>query len=89
MWTMPVVPHSELIMGRFAREDVLEVLAKYGVASARRADDTDESEEIILLSESAYKKVDVNVLTRDLMEVLPHVKVWVAPDNSRWPSEPI
>ncbi|MHB1819149.1 MAG: hypothetical protein ACYCO9_14070 [Streptosporangiaceae bacterium] len=76
-------------MERFAREDVLQVLGRYGIASARRAADTDESEEIILLSESVYKKVDVDSLTRALMDVLPHVKVWVAPDNPRWSSEPI
>jgi hypothetical protein len=76
-------------MERFAREDVLEVLERYGVTSARRAADTDESEEVILLSESVYKEVDVDGLTRALMEVLPHVKVWVAQDNPRWSSESI
>jgi len=76
-------------MERFAREDALEVLGKYGVTSARRAADTDESEEIILLSESVYGDVDVEGLTRDLMEALPHVKIWVAPDSPRWPGESI
>jgi hypothetical protein len=74
-------------MERFAREDVLQVLGRYGVTSARRATGTDESEEIILLGESIYKGVDIDGLTRALMEVLPHVKVWVAPDNPRWSSE--
>jgi hypothetical protein len=76
-------------MERFAREDVLEVLRKHGVTSARRAADTDESEEIILLSANDYAEVDVDRLTRDLMDVLPHMKVWVAPDNPRWSSESI
>ncbi len=76
-------------MDKFAREDVLHVLGRYGITAARRAADTDESEEIILLSEAVYKAIDVDGLTRALMEVLPHVKVWVAPDNPRWSSEPI
>ena len=76
-------------MEKFTREDVLEVLCRYGVAFARRAIGTDESEEIIFLSESVYSKVDVDGLTRALMDVLPHVKVWMAPDNPRWSSETI
>ena len=76
-------------MERFAREDVMEVLGRYGITSARRAADTDETEEIILLSEDLYGQVDVDALTRALIDVLPHVKVWVAPDGSRWTSEPI
>ncbi len=76
-------------MERFAREDVMEVLGRYGIASARRAADTDESEEIILLSEEAYRQVDVDALTRALINVFPHMKVWVAPDGPRWTSEPI
>lgn len=68
-------------MGRFAREDVMEVLGLYGVSAARRAADTDGSEEIILVSESVYMQLDVDGLTRALMDVLPHMKVWVAPDG--------
>jgi hypothetical protein len=76
-------------MERFAREDVMQVLGRYGISSARRASDTDESEEIILLNEDIYNAIDVDGLTRALMEVLPHVKVWVAPDSPRWSSETI
>jgi hypothetical protein len=76
-------------MDRFAREDVMEVLGRYGIGAARRAADTDGSEEIILVSESIYKQVDVDGLTRALMDVLPHKKVWVAPDGPRWSSEPL
>ncbi len=76
-------------MERFAREDVREVLGRYGISDARRAADTDETEEVVLLNEAVYRQVDVDGLTRALMEVLPHMKVWVAPDGPRWVSEPI
>ena len=76
-------------MDRFAREDVMGVLNQYGITAARRAADADGSEEIILLSQDVYDQVDVDGLTRALMDVLPHVKVWVAPDHTRWSSEPI
>jgi hypothetical protein len=76
-------------MDQFAREDVMGVLGRYGISDAHRAADTDGSEEIILVSESIYKQIDVDGLTRALMDVLPHKKVWVAPDTPRWSSEPI
>lgn len=76
-------------MDRFAREDVMQVLSRYGISAACRAAGSDSSEEIILVSESVYKQVDVDGLTRALMDVLPHMKVWVAPDSPRWSSEPI
>jgi hypothetical protein len=41
-------------MDRFAHEDVMEVLGRFGISAARRAADTDDSEEIILVSESIY-----------------------------------
>ena len=78
-----------VIVDRFAREDVMEVLDRYGIGAARRAADADGSEEIILVSQSAYEQADIDGLTRALMEVLPHVKVWVVPDNQRWSGEPI
>ncbi len=87
---MPIDPPFQGVgMDRFAREDVMEVLGRFGISAARRAADTDDSEEIILVSEGTYKHTDVDSLTRALMDVLPHVKVWVAPDNPRWSSEPI
>jgi hypothetical protein len=76
-------------MDRFAREDVMEVLGRFGVSAARRAAGTDSSEEIILVSEDVFKHLDADGLTRALMDVLPHVKVWVAPDGPRWSSEAI
>ena len=76
-------------MDRFAREDVMRVLGQYGISAARRAADADGSEEVILVSPGAYEQVDVDGLTRALMDVMPHVKVWVAPDGPRWSSEPI
>jgi len=82
-------PFWGVIIDQFARADVIQVLSRYGISAARRAADTDSSEEIILISESLYKQVDVESLTRALMDVLPHIKVWVAPDNPRWSSEPI
>jgi hypothetical protein len=74
---------------RFAREDVMEVLGRYGISSARRAADTDDSEEIILVDEATYRRLDAESVTRTLIEVLPHTKVWIAPDGPRWTSEPI
>jgi hypothetical protein len=76
-------------MDIFAREDVMEVLSRYGISAARRAADTEALEEIILVSESIYMQVDVDGLTRDLMDVLPHRKVWVVPYSHRWSTEPI
>ena len=76
-------------METFAREDVREVLASYGISAARTALDTDETEEIVLLDEAVYGRVDVDRLTQALMEVLPHTKVWVVPNGPGWASEPI
>jgi intein-encoded DNA endonuclease-like protein len=78
-----------VLVDRFTREDVRRVLDRYGISTARRASDVDGSEEIILVSRSVYEQVDVDGLTRGLMDVLPHVKVWVAPDGPRWSGEPI
>jgi len=77
------------MMERFAREDVLQVLSRYGISAARRAVPADSSEEIILVSQDVYEQADIDGLTRALMDVLPHAKVWVAPDNQRWSGEPI
>ena len=74
---------------RFAREDVREVLERYGIHAARRATTTDATEEVVLLNADEYKKTQIEELTLALMDVLPHVKVWVAPVSERWRSEPI
>ena len=76
-------------MDWLAREDVLRVLGLYGISAARRAVPADSSEEIILVSQDVYERADIDGLTRALMDVLPHAKVWVAPDNQRWSGEPI
>jgi hypothetical protein len=34
-------------------------------------------------------RLTLNRLTRALMVILPHMKVWIAPDGPRWKSEPI
>ena len=76
-------------MGRFAREDVLAILRQFGVAKASRATTTDSTEEVILLTSGDFGSVDVDALTRALMGVLPHVKVWVVEEHPRWSTEPL
>lgn len=76
-------------MERFAREDVREVLERYGIHSARRATTADATEEVVLLDAADYNKAPIEELTLALMDVLPHVKVWIAPVNDRWKSEAI
>ena len=78
-----------MAMEQFAREDVREVLARFGVTAGRRASTTDPTEEIILLTQQDIDHVDVNALTVALMDVLPHIKVWVTADGRRWTSEEI
>jgi hypothetical protein len=39
--------------------------------------------------QDVYEQAGIDGLTRALMDVLPHAKVWVAPDNQRWSGEPI
>lgn len=75
-------------MERFAREDVLAALARFGVAGASRATTTDSSEEVILLAKADLESVDVQELTLALMDVLPHMKVWVVEEGPRWVTEP-
>jgi hypothetical protein len=74
---------------RFAREDVRQVMREFGVSSCRRAVTTDPTEEVFLLSAEVLAAVDVDVLTRALMEVLPRTKVWVVEDSSRWSTEQV
>jgi hypothetical protein len=61
-------------MERFAREDVRQVLGRYGIASAQRAADTDESEEIILLDEPTYKQIHIDGLTRAMIVAVGHIQ---------------
>ena len=74
-------------MERFAREDVLATLERFGVSHAKRATTSDSTEEIVLLSETDFESVDVHALTLALMETLPHTKVWVAADGPLWSAE--
>jgi len=74
---------------KFAREDVLRVLAEHGITGARRVETTDSTEEVILLAHEHFDRVDVDALTRALMEVIPDTKVWVAPDRPPWRGEEI
>lgn len=76
-------------MGRLAREDVHAVLSRFGIAEASRAITIDPTEEIILLAQQDFDSVDVRGLTLGLMDVLPHVKVWVVPEAPGWSTEPI
>jgi hypothetical protein len=76
-------------MEQFAREDVLAVFRRFGVVAVRRAADVDEDEEIFLLVENDIASPELTTLTLELMEVLPHKKVWVTADGPRWKSEPL
>lgn len=73
----------------FAREDLRAVLHHFGVTFARRALSTDSTEEVILLTQEEYERIDGEALTRAVMDVFPHTKVWVAPDSPKWTSETI
>jgi hypothetical protein len=66
---------------------VREVFARFGVADAKRAADADPTEEVFLLTPTAMASVDPDEITRALMTVLPHTKVWVVEDSARWSSE--
>lgn len=76
-------------MERFAREDVRQVMHDFGIESCRRATLTDATEEVFLLAPEAIAAVDTDALTRALMEVLPHIKVWVVEDSARWSAESV
>lgn len=76
-------------MERFAREDVLAALARFGVTRASRATTTDATEEVILLAKADFDSVAVKQVTLALMDVLPHTKVWVIEEGPRWVTEPI
>lgn len=76
-------------MEKFAREDVRQILERYGIQTARRATTTDDTEEVVILDAHDYRSAPIEELTLALMDVLPHVKVWVVPWNVRWKSEPI
>jgi hypothetical protein len=72
---------------RSSRDDVRAVFSRFGVADAKRAADTDPTEEVFLLTPTAMSSVDTDQLTQALMAALPHVRVWVVEDSARWSSE--
>ena len=74
---------------RFAREDVRQVMRRFGVESCRRAVTTDATEEVFLLSAATFAAIDTDGLTRALTGVLPDTKVWVVEDSVRWSSEAV
>jgi hypothetical protein len=76
-------------MGEFPTNSVREILAKHGVERSRRAVPVDPTEEVLLLANPDFRRVDVAGVVRDLMEVLPHTKVWVVEDGPKWKSEPL
>jgi hypothetical protein len=76
-------------MERFARQDVLAVLARFGIEAVRRAIPIDPTEEVFLLSSDDFARVDSDAVCLALMDVLPHTKVFVVPEGPRWRSEPI
>jgi hypothetical protein len=74
---------------RFAREDVMQVLSRYGSAPPAERRTPTVRRRSPWPARVSTKQLDVDGLTRALMYVLPHMKVWVAPDSPRWSSEPI
>jgi len=59
------------------------------VTSASRAITTDETEEVILVDSAQFSHLDVDRLTRELMDALPDTKVWVIENSGMWDVEPI
>lgn len=76
-------------MDRFTPEDIWAVLHNHNIKAARRATPLDNTEEVILLDPETYARIDVKAVTLAMMDVLPHIKVWFAPDGPRWESEPL
>jgi hypothetical protein len=68
-------------LGRRAREDIRGVLARFGISHARRAADTDATEEAILVSPEDFARIDPQEVAIAVMGVLPHTKVWVVAEN--------
>ena len=82
--------HSALMaLDPLARQSVRSVLARFGILSARRAVDTDSSEEVILVQSDVIASVDASQVALAIMDVLPHTKVWVVEANPAWDAEPL
>jgi len=80
-----VIDGSGEPLGRFAREDIRTVLANFGISHARRAADTDATEEAILLSPEDFARIDPTEVAIAVMAVLPHTKVWIVEEHPAWP----
>ena len=74
-------------MGPSARADIRAVLARFGISSALRASDADPSEEVFLLKESDFKRINPDEVSLAIMAVLPNTKVWVIEEHSAWEVE--
>ncbi len=68
---------------------MLAVLARFDIHDCRRAVSIDPTEEVILLEAANFSRIDPDVVSLALMDVLPHTKVWVTEDGPRWTGEPI
>jgi len=64
-------------------------MARHGVLDCRRAVPADATEEVLLLTPVSLASLDVGAVTRELLAVLPHRKVWVVADSNKWSSEPL
>jgi hypothetical protein len=73
----------------FARRDVRQVLKRFGIENARRATPRDPTEEVFMLGQVEYDRIDPDVVATALMEVLPHTKIWVVADGPWWTGEAI
>jgi hypothetical protein len=78
---------TESGMGPWARKDIRAVLARFGISSARRAVDTDATEEVILRSPDDFARIDPREVTIAVIGVLPHTKVWVVEEHPLWDVE--
>lgn len=75
---------TESGMGPLARKDIRTVLARFGISSARRAVDTDATEEVILLSPDDFVRIDPREVTIAVMGVVPHTKVLIVEEHPLW-----
>lgn len=71
------------------RENLRRVLGDFGITGARRALVSNETEEVILLSDDDYSRIDIDAFSRAVAAVFQDKKVAAVPQNERWRSEPI
>lgn len=73
----------------FPSDDVREVLAGFGISTARRAIPIDATEEVILLRAEDFARIDATQVALAIMAVVPHTAVAVIAEHPAWQSEPI